>query len=144
MTSFEQSLKAYSDAYEALTPATLDDLSGLMSENVEFKDPFNHHFGREEVLATFKRMYDRLPHARFHIYDSGVLQNSPNTGALLWQMTDEPPEKPSRMLFEGASFITFDEDGRVIRHIDHWDAASQFYERLPVIGTLIRVIKKRV
>jgi hypothetical protein len=35
-------------------------------------------------------------------------------------------------------------DGKVSSHIDYYDAASNIYERLPVLRWLVRLIKKRV
>ena len=40
--------------------------------------------------------------------------------------------------------MAFDGDGRVLSHLDHWDAGGQFYARLPVLGTLIRLVKRRL
>ena len=39
---------------------------------------------------------------------------------------------------EGMSEIRFAPDGRVTDHQDHWDAATQFYGRLPLIGPALR------
>jgi hypothetical protein len=38
---------------------------------------------------------------------------------------------------EGLSEVRFDPDGRVAEHRDHWDAAEQFYGRLPLLGRLL-------
>jgi hypothetical protein len=35
------------------------------------------------------------------------------------------------------------EDGRVQDHRDYWDAAEELYEKLPVVGGLMRWLKKR-
>ena len=40
--------------------------------------------------------------------------------------------KPWRI--EGMTELRFAEDGRVAAHVDHWDAAGQVYEKLPVLG----------
>ncbi len=47
-------------------------------------------------------------------------------------------------VFEGASVVTLATDGRVAEHIDHWDAASAFYERLPILGSLLGWIRGRI
>jgi len=39
---------------------------------------------------------------------------------------------------EGMSDVHFAPDGRVADHQDHWDAAAQFYGRLPLVGPLLR------
>ena len=40
--------------------------------------------------------------------------------------------------------VKFAPDGRISEHIDHWDAAAQFYERIPVLGWLIRKVRRRL
>jgi hypothetical protein len=42
------------------------------------------------------------------------------------------------------SEVQFDEAGSVRAHIDHWDAAGQLYEKLPVIGWILRRIRARL
>ena len=48
-------------------------------------------------------------------------------------------------LLEGVAEIHQDpETGLITEHLDHWDAAEQFFQDLPVVGFLIRMIKKRL
>lgn len=44
----------------------------------------------------------------------------------------------------GMSHIRFDAEGRVVLHQDYWDSASGLFEHVPVLGGLIRAVKKRV
>lgn len=44
----------------------------------------------------------------------------------------------------GISHIRFDKDGRVVYHQDYWDAATHLFEKIPVVGGLIRWIKGRL
>jgi hypothetical protein len=39
--------------------------------------------------------------------------------------------------------VVFNEEGRVTMHRDYWDAAEELYEKLPVVGALMRWLKKR-
>ena len=49
-----------------------------------------------------------------------------------------------RLAFEGASTVTFDGEGRIASHIDHWDAAGALHARLPVLGPLVRLVNRRI
>jgi hypothetical protein len=42
----------------------------------------------------------------------------------------------------GATHIRFANDGRVEFHRDYWDAAEELYEKLPVLGGLMRGLKR--
>lgn len=44
----------------------------------------------------------------------------------------------------GMSQLRFDEGGRVILHQDFWDASRGIFEHLPVIGTQVRWVKRRL
>ncbi len=44
---------------------------------------------------------------------------------------------------KGMSHIRFDPDGRVIFHVDYWDAGT-LYEQFPLIGPSIRWVKRRL
>jgi hypothetical protein len=37
----------------------------------------------------------------------------------------------------------FDAQGLVTLHRDYWDAAEELYEKLPVVGALMRWLKRR-
>jgi len=44
----------------------------------------------------------------------------------------------------GMSHIRFNAEGRVALHQDFWDSASGLFEHVPVVGGLIRTIKRRL
>jgi hypothetical protein len=43
----------------------------------------------------------------------------------------------------GASHLLLSERGLVILHRDYWDAAEELYEKLPLVGSLMRWLKRR-
>jgi hypothetical protein len=40
--------------------------------------------------------------------------------------------------------VTVDDQGRVSLHRDYWDAAEELYEKLPVVGALMRWLRRRI
>ncbi len=44
----------------------------------------------------------------------------------------------------GISHLRFDASGQVVLHQDYWDAASGLFQHLPIIGGLLRWIKRRL
>jgi len=42
----------------------------------------------------------------------------------------------------GASHLRFDAAGKVVLHRDYWDAAEELYAKLPVLGGLMRYLKR--
>ena len=43
----------------------------------------------------------------------------------------------------GGSHLVLADDGRIRFHRDYWDAAEELYEKLPVVGSLMRWLKQR-
>ena len=133
--------RAYARAFEELTPETLPDLARLWTADVVFRDPFNDVRGIEASLAVYRHMYRTTDDPRFQVLDVAVS----DTGAFLkWRMTFRPKGRPDTWIIEGMSDLAFAEDGRVRAHVDHWDAASQLYEKVPGLGWLMRWLKRRL
>jgi steroid delta-isomerase len=133
--------RAYARAFEALTPQTLPDLTRLWTEDVVFIDPFNHVQGHAASLAVYRHMYLTTDDPRFRVLDVAA---SETAGYLRWRMTFRPKGKPETWTIEGISDLAFAEDGRVRSHVDHWDAASQLYEKVGGLGILMRWLKRRL
>lgn len=112
------------------------------AEDAYFRDPFNDVRGIDKIKIIFLKMFDHLHAPRFVITES-VLQN--DTAVLFWDFTFRMKSlRPHQtMLIKGSSHLRFAADGRVQNHVDYWDAAGELYEKLPVIGMLMRWLKKR-
>jgi len=133
-------IEAYARAYEGLTPDTIDDLLTLTAPDIRFKDPFNDLRGQDALRGLFRHMFQATRDPRF-VVRHAVL--SGDTGLLRWDFSAEM-RGLGQWQVEGMSEIRFDADNRIALHIDHWDAAEQFYEKLPVIGWLLRLIRRRM
>ena len=47
-------------------------------------------------------------------------------------------------VLRGGSHLGFDPQNKVCYHRDYWDAAEELYEKLPLIGGLMRFVKRRM
>lgn len=132
-------LDAYCRFFEALRPETLDQLDSLTTPDIRFKDPFNDVRSRDHMKKIFAGMFDRIDEPRFIVHDRAIGAS----GAFLrWDLHFQ--WKGQRALITGLSDVRFAPDGLIASHIDHWDAAEQFYEKLPVLGGILRLIKRRM
>lgn len=134
----DQALAAYIRFYQELRPETLARLDRLAVPDVHFKDPFNDFRSRDRMKAVFTAMFDVLEQPRFIVRDHAV---SEQTAYLRWGFVFRRKGQPRPSTIEGMSEVRFDLAGQVTSHIDHWDAAEQFYEKLPVLGWVLRKIK---
>jgi ketosteroid isomerase-like protein len=131
--------KRYQDFLENLTPETLPRLPDYATDNVHFKDPFNDVTGADAMQQVFAHMFSNIADIRFEVRHA--LTNG-DLCLMAWRFQGKLRGKPWQ--FDGASVIRFAADGRVAEHIDHWDAASDFYAHLPVIGSLFSWIRRRL
>jgi steroid delta-isomerase len=138
----DKNLQNYTDYFEQLSIASLDQLDRVMTEDVHFVDPFNDVRGLESVRKIFVHMFSNLDDAKFTVTYAAVTGGAEQHGLLRWELSALLKGKPYTIV--GMSDVVFDADGRVKEHIDHWDAAGQFYERLPFIGWLLRTIRARL
>ena len=127
--------------YQGLTPDNLPELGRVYSEQATFRDPFNAVQGLPAIAAIFSRMFATLDMPRFTVSDVVVAGDD---AFLIWDFSCRSRGSGARNLsIHGASHLRFGADGKVLMHRDYWDAAEELYEKLPVIGTLLRWIKRR-
>lgn len=129
--------------FEGLTRENLAALSGLYAANAYFRDPFNEVRGRPVIEKIFDDMFVRLADCRFEFLDAACDEG----GALLtWDMhfrfRGYRPDAPQ--VIHGATHLKFDGDGRIAYHRDYWDAADELYAKLPLIGPVMRYLKRRM
>ena len=132
-------VQRYIDAFENLTPSTLQSLEDCFAEDARFVDPFNDVKGRRAVRTVFEHMFASCENPRFAV-DECLLDD--RLAYLRWQFSFGTPA--SRHHVEGVSRVQFSSDGRVVEHRDYWDPASQLYEELPVLGKLFRALRHRL
>jgi len=113
-------------------------LAEIATEDIRFCDPFNDLRGIEPLRRLLAHTREQLPGARFEILDTAW---SAPTAYLRWRMSARVKVLGDWRV-EGMSEVRFAPDGRVAEHLDHWDAAGQFYGRLPLVGTLLRWIAR--
>ena len=128
--------------FESLTPQSLSQLSGLYAAQARFKDPFNEVQGLPEIERIFRHMYVALDGPHFVI--TGQLVDGAQA-FLTWEFRFRFKRFDTHTLqtVRGGSHILFNEQGLVTLHRDYWDAAEELYEKLPVLGALMRWLKKQ-
>ena len=126
--------------FETISPETLKELGTIYAADARFKDPFNDVRGLGPIRSIFEHMFGQVDQPRF-VVTNRVLQGS--QAFLTWdflycmkRFSSEP------QCIHGATHINFDADGAVILHRDYWDAAEELYEKLPLLGALMRFLKR--
>jgi steroid delta-isomerase len=127
--------------FEALTEADLPRLGELYSADARFKDPFNEVQGVPAIGAVFAHMYATLDAPRFVITDT-IVQG--DQCFLSWDFIFRMRRfNTAEQTIRGGSHLKLGADGRITLHRDYWDAAEELYEKLPLVGGLMRWLKRR-
>ena len=136
----EDSCELYIRLFEELSSERLDDMESYISANIRFKDPFNDFSGIDPFRRMLVKLLRDVRGLKFKVTHRAW---SDNVLFLRWSFQCDI-RGTANWRAQGVSEIGFDESGMVCYHIDHWDAAEQFYEKLPFIGSILRLIKRRL
>jgi hypothetical protein len=134
-------LARFQGVYQDLRHDTLGLLDKVYAANVLFEDPLHRIEGLPTLKAYFARLYEGVETISFEF--SEILEG-PGQAMLTWTMhmkhrrlrAGEPLALP------GATHIRFGD--RVHYHRDYFDAGALLYERLPLLGGVIRAVRARV
>ena len=130
------------DFFEQLAPGSLDQLDTIYAPDAYFKDPFNEVRGLASIRQVFDHMYQSLERPRFVVTSCMV---DGNACFLTWDFHFFFKRFDTQTLqtVRGGSHLRFNTGGLLEFHRDYWDAAEELYEKLPLVGALMRWLKKR-
>jgi hypothetical protein len=134
-------LAAYGAYFENLSPGTVNELSGMVTDDFKFTDPFTTLHGPDKVCAYLAKTFTETEHPNFVVTHEAV---DDDLGFLRWQFSAKVPVI-GQWEFTGMTEVSFNEDGSLLAsHIDYWDSGQHFYARLPILGWIIRRLARRV
>ena len=127
--------------FESLSLESVDQLTNLYATHALFKDPFNQVIGRDAIKQIFVHMFSQVNNPRFVI--NSVLEDGRHA-SLTWNFRFQFKSSPQQSeIIRGCTWFTFNDHDLITEHRDYWDAAEELYEKLPLIGSLMKWLKKR-
>ncbi len=130
----------YAHLFSQLTADNLADLSKMVTDDIEFSDPFNITYGKTKFIAIFSHMFEVMVEPKFEILDLGESQKA---SYIKWRLTGKV--KRFRLIkidIVGVSEVKANLEGKITTHHDHWDSASQLLTLIPVLGFPTRLLLK--
>jgi limonene-1,2-epoxide hydrolase len=114
-------------------------LANIYSENIVFIDPIKSVSGLEDLTKYFEDLYQSVTSCHFTL--TSHLPNS-HRYSLEWVMHLQHKKISNNQKIElnGASFIEFKDD-KVCYHRDYYDLGALVYERIPILGSVIRKVR---
>lgn len=128
--------------FETISPDSVGAIGSVYAPDAYFKDPFNEVRGVPAIEKIFRHMFAQVADPRFSIHDA-VIQGE--QGFVTWDFRFHMRRfSRDEQVIRGVSHLRFAPDGRIVYHRDFWDAAEALYEKLPALGPLLRLLKRRV
>jgi hypothetical protein len=139
-----EALERFRRFFSDMTPARVEaEAPTVYAEDAILHDTLVTHRGLGAIMPYLRKTAERASGVRVTV--DQVLREGPDF-YLRWTMdiTWSAFQKGRTTRSVGMSQLRFDPRGRVVLHHDFWDAGSAFFAHLPVVGPLIRWIKRRV
>jgi steroid delta-isomerase len=145
-TAQAQALARLADYFETMTPQSVGRIGDYYAPDARFKDPFNDVRGVPAIRQVFHHMFGQVGQPRFIVTDRIGGEGGDGSAVLLWQFHFNARlglrERPQ--CIQGASHLRFDGAGLVVLHRDYWDAAEELYAKLPLLGSLMRALARKL
>jgi len=136
-------LDRFKNMFNQLDKNHLELLEQIYTPDVKFRDPVHTLNGLPALRDYYSRLYEGVLSCQF-TFEAEVIESQ--QGMLAWVMRFQHRRFRAGETLElsGISQLQFLDDGRVHNHRDYFDMGEFIYERAPILGSVIRAIKKRL
>lgn len=120
---------------------TIDQLTMIYDDSIQFEDPFRKIDGLANLKTYFGEMYRNIKNPAFHFSNETI---AGQYIFLEWVLSFQHPYlnsgKPVQV--PGISKLTVTD--KIITHRDYFDSAQMLFEQIPVLRFPIRWLKQRI
>lgn len=129
--------------YQQLQASCLDLLAEIYTEDIVFIDPAHEIRGRQQLTAYFAALYANISEIGFDFSEPMLVGNR---GYVQWSMLFRHPRLNGGRVVTvpGTSFLRFADSGLVEYHRDYFDLGALLYEQVPLLGVVIKTLKRRM
>jgi len=133
-------IEKFISVYQGLDSNNISSIASIYDKNIKFVDPFHEVNGLETLMGYFSRLYRNVESCDFEFKE---IYKSNSSAMVTWNMllkhkslSKHPIDVP------GSTEIHFNE--KIHYHRDYFDAGKMLYENVPLIGSAVRFLKKKV
>ncbi len=128
--------------YSALGPDSLAGLTDVYAPSVTFIDPVTSHQGLQALNSYFLRLLSNTTACQFSI---GRMHFGDSDGWVTWTMNYRHPRlnRGDWIAVEGVSVVAM-QSNRIVFQRDYYDMGEMIYERVPLLGRLVRLLRERL
>lgn len=141
MNVIERFCRVYAD----ICDVSPDELDKIYADNIVFVDPITTHQGLKQVKRYFANLLSQSKSCKFdiaHILECRT-QDAPVTHVANWTMTLVLNQSNKIITLDGTTQICVEND-MIVYHKDYYDLGEMVYEHIPLLGFVIKKIKRRL
>lgn len=135
-------LQDFVEFYQQLDKNSANQLCHIYSEEITFIDPLSTHKGLPALTAYFANLLSNTNGCNFIIQE---LNHQGDMAFVSWEMSFSHPKLNAGKYIEveGMSRIQI-KDNKIVFQRDYYDLGNMFYEHLPLLGYLVRYLKRKL
>ena len=125
------------------TPGSAKAASELYSENIHFSDALILTKDKQVIVKHFSDLEAAGNKVKVTMHQRIL---SGNDIFLVWSMEARFTPIRREMISDslGVTHLRFDRNGKVILHQDFWDSTEGFFRHIPVLGSVVNSVRRRV
>ncbi|MEZ5706831.1 MAG: nuclear transport factor 2 family protein [Burkholderiaceae bacterium] len=131
------------DFFETVSPETVWRIGDLYADDARFKDPFNDVTGVPAIQHIFRHMFTQVEAPRFVVTER-IVQGPQAMLAWRFGFGVRLGRSVRPQVVNGVTHFRFDAHGKVSLHRDYWDTGEELYMQWPVLGWVLRALKRRL
>jgi hypothetical protein len=136
-------VQKFKQLYKELNGSNVDIIESVYAPNISFEDPFHQIEGLINMKQYFHELYENVEAISF---DFGESISDGNSHYVNWVMNLTHPKLNKGRPFDvpGVTFIKGNDAQEIIMHRDYFDAGVMLYEKIPVLGSLVKYVKSKL
>ena len=136
-------IEKFSRFYTDISSMQIDELSNIYEKNVVFIDPIATHKGIESVENYFSRLLKSAKLCEFTIHKK--VPAGDDSYVVNWTMsyTSNRLNKGKPVDVDGITILEII-NNKIVFHRDYYDLGQMVYEHIPILGTFIKKIKRKL
>ncbi len=132
----------FKETFHEMNADNVEIIQKIYDEKIRFEDPFHQVIGFENLKSYFERLYINVESIDFEFHEEVANHDAI---FLTWTMNLVHPKLNGgkQIAVNGASHLKINGD-KITYHKDYFDGGAMLYEQVPVVGGLIRWIKRNL
>lgn len=127
--------------YQRLSGDKLQVLRDIYAPHIHFQDPSHQLHGIGDLVTYFEGLFSQVKHCQFDIEQ---VMEQEGEAFVRWQMRFAHPRLNggADICVPGVSHLRF--GAQIEFHRDYFDLGAMLYEQVPVLGALVKTLKRRL